>query len=97
MPLDSIRAITTFATDNLTPDLTLLLDIDPERGLRRRQSNNEEWNRLDDYELAFHRRVRDGFFELVKAAPARLRVINADKNVEELQKEIREIVMGVLR
>lgn len=97
LPLDSIRAITTFATDNLTPDLTLLLDIDPERGLRRRQSNNEEWNRLDDYELAFHRRVRDGFFELVKAAPARWRVINADKNVEELQKEIREIVMGVLR
>jgi thymidylate kinase len=41
--------------------------------------------------------VRDGFFELVKAAPARWRVINADKNVEELQKEIREIVMGVLR
>lgn len=97
LPLDSIRAITAFATDNLIPDLTLLLDIDPERGLRRRQSNNEEWNRLDDYELAFHRRVRDGFFELVKAAPKRWRVINADKNVEELQKEIREIVMGVLR
>ncbi len=92
LPLDSIRAITAFATDNLTPDLTLLLDIDPERGLRRRQSNNEEWNRLDDYELAFHRRVRDGFFELVKATPERWRVINADKNVEELQKEIREIV-----
>lgn len=97
LPLDSIRAITAFATDNLIPDLTLLLDIDPERGLRRRRSNNEEWNRLDDYELAFHRRVRDGFFELVKAAPARWRVINADKNVEELQKEIRGIVMGVLR
>jgi dTMP kinase len=92
LPLDAIRAITTFATDNLTPDLTLLLDIDPERGLRRRRSNNEEWNRLDDYELAFHRRVRDGFFELVKASPARWRVINADKNVEELQEKIREIV-----
>ncbi len=92
LPLESIRAITAFATDNLTPDLTLLLDIDPERGLRRRRSNNEEWNRLDDYELAFHRRVRDGFFELVKAAPERWRVINADKNVEELQKEIRGIV-----
>ena len=97
LPIDSIRAITAFATDNLIPDLTLLLDIDPERGLRRRRSNNEEWNRLDDYELAFHRRVRDGFFELVKAAPKRWRVINADKNVEELQKEIREVVMGVLR
>lgn len=97
LPLDSIRAITAFATDNLIPDLTLLLDIDPERGLRRRQSNNEEWNRLDDYELAFHRRVRDGFFELVRESPERWRVINADKNVEELQKEIREIVMGVLR
>ncbi|MBI5052276.1 MAG: dTMP kinase [Chloroflexi bacterium] len=92
LPLDSIRAITAFATDNLIPDLTLLLDIDPERGLRRRRSNNEEWNRLDDYELAFHRRVRDGFFELVKAAPERWRVINADKNVEELQEEIRGIV-----
>ena len=97
LPLESIRAITAFATDNLIPDLTLLLDIDPERGLRRRQKNNEEWNRFDDYELAFHRRVRDGFFELVKAAPERWRVINADKSVDELQKEIREVVGKALR
>jgi thymidylate kinase len=41
--------------------------------------------------------VRDGFFELVKAAPERWRVINADKNVEELQKEIREIVKAGLK
>lgn len=96
LSLESIRAITAFATGNLIPDLTLLLDIAPERGMGRKRTNNEEWNRLDDLELAFHERVRNGFYELVKAEPKRWRVIDADKDVEALQKEIRGIVEKAL-
>ena len=71
LPLETIRAITDFATDNLKPDLTLLLDIDAERGLRRRQSPGSEWNRLDDYTLAFHQRVQQGYHALAAAEPGR--------------------------
>ncbi len=92
LPLETIRAVTALAADSLAPDLTLLLDIDPERGLRRRQTNGAEWNRLDDYALAFHKRVRDGFLELAKAEPERWRVLNADRGVEEVQQEVRNVI-----
>jgi len=96
LPLNSIRAVTALATDSLIPDLTLLLDIDAERGLRRRQSNGAEWNRLDDYTLAFHQRVRQGYMEMVKAEPARWRVLNADQPVDILQEEVREVVAAFM-
>lgn len=97
LPLETIRAITDFATDNLKPDLTLLLDIDAERGLRRRQSPASEWNRLDDYVLAFHQRVRQGYHALAAAEPARWRTFNADQSVEALQEEIRVVVIEVMK
>ncbi|HLF02509.1 MAG TPA: dTMP kinase [Anaerolineales bacterium] len=97
IPLDTIRAITAFATDNLKPDLTLLLDIDAERGLRRRQTGQAEWNRLDDYTLAFHQRVRNGFLELAGAEPERWRVLNAEQDAESLQAEVRRVVKERLK
>ncbi len=93
LPLDTIRAVNAFATDALTPDLTLLLDIDPERGIQRKQAHNAEWNRMDDYALAYHQRVRQGFLALAAAEPGRWRVLNADKPVEELQEEVRAAVL----
>ncbi len=96
LPLDAIRAITNFATDGLSPDLTLLLDMDAESGLRRRQTSQTEWNRLDDYDLAFHQRARQGYHALAAAEPNRWRVIKADQPLEKLQNEIRSIVAGAL-
>ncbi|MBI4314775.1 MAG: dTMP kinase [Chloroflexi bacterium] len=97
LPLDTIRAVSAFATDALAPDLTLLLDIDPERGIQRKQAHNAEWNRMDDYALAYHRRVRQGFLALAAAEPGRWRVLNADKPAEELQEEVRAVVMEAVR
>ena len=93
VPLETIRTLTAFATDSLIPNLTLLLDIDVERGLRRRQTSGAEWNRLDDYALAFHKRVRQGFLELAKAEPKRWRVLNADQPMDKLQDDVRKTVM----
>ncbi|MBI3242297.1 MAG: dTMP kinase [Chloroflexi bacterium] len=97
LPLDTIRAITRFATDGLNPDLTLLLDMDAETGLRRRQTTQGEWNRLDDYALAFHQRARQGYHALAAAEPNRWRIINADQPVEKLQEAIREIALEKLK
>src|SRR5271157_4302360 len=45
--LDEVRALVKYATGGLTPDLTILLDIDIEAGLKRKMQNASEWNRLD--------------------------------------------------
>jgi dTMP kinase len=79
--LSRLRTIVEFATGGLKPDLTLLLDIDAEDGLRRRTKSGE-WNRLDAYTT--HRRVRQGYFELM-AGPKRWVKIDASRSPQAIQ------------
>ena len=92
MDLDILKQILSFATGGLKPDLTLLLDVDVEEGLRRRRCSGGEWNRLDAYEVEFHKRVRAGYHELAKAEPDRWEVIDANLNVEMVQSNIRKVI-----
>jgi dTMP kinase len=87
-----VRAIVDFATGCLTPDLTLLLDINVDEGLRRRAGEGSI-NRLDAYELAFHQRVRDGYLQMAIAEPDRWVVVDASRSFEQVQTDIRKIVM----
>jgi dTMP kinase len=95
--LDQLRSLLDYATGGLRPDLTLLLDIDAEEGLCRRKKCGGEWNRLDDYELALHRRVRQGYLELIKLEPERWRVVDASQPLEEVQDAIRKVVINYLQ
>jgi len=90
LDLDTLKAITAFATGGLKPDLTLYLDVDVEEGLRRR--HGQEWNRLDAKDIAYHRRVRHGYLELIKAEPQRWVVLDGARAVEQVQREIQEVV-----
>ena len=96
LELETLRLITAFATDRLRPDLTLLFDVDAETGLRRRQSGGGEWNRLDDYALAFHQRVRAGYLELARAEPDRWVKLDAAQEVLALETEVRRVVAARL-
>ena len=87
-----LRRLLEFATGGLQPDLTLLLDIDAEEGLRRRQTGGGEWNRLDAYQLAFHRRVQAGYHELTAAEPARWHTVDATQKPEMVQLALRRAV-----
>jgi dTMP kinase len=93
LDLATLRLITAFATDRLRPDLTLLFDLDAETGLRRRQQGGVEWNRLDAYDLDFHRRVRAGYLELCAAEPDRWVCLDATLDREVLQMEVRRVVV----
>jgi dTMP kinase len=93
--LDQVRALIAFATGGLKPDLTLLLDVDVEVGLRRR-ARDGEWNRLDDYELAFHKRVRQGYLQMAQAEPQRWVIVDAAKPPDQVQAAIRRIVSACL-
>jgi dTMP kinase len=89
--IESLRVLVTFATGGLKPDLTILLDVDVETGLRRKELKGE-WNRLDAYDLDFHQRVRRGYFNLVQAEPERWVVIDASQSPTKVQEEMRRVV-----
>jgi dTMP kinase len=89
---DVIRNLLSFATGGLIPDLTLLLDVDAETGLLRRQTGGGEWNRLDAYQLEFHRRVRSGYHELAALEPSRWVTVDAEQTPEMVQLAIRRVV-----
>jgi len=80
-----LRQILDFTTGGLWPDLILLLDIDAETGLKRRISGGGEWNRLDDYALALHKRVRQGYLEMAREDPRRWIVVDASPPPAEVQ------------
>ncbi|MBT7188657.1 MAG: dTMP kinase, partial [Anaerolineae bacterium] len=82
--LDEVRALISYATGGLKPDMTILLDLDVEIGLARK-TNGDEWNRLDAYTMEFHQRVRKGYLELVKAEPERWVVVNAEQSWDDVQ------------
>ncbi len=91
--LDQVRALVQYATGGLVPDLTILLDLDVEAGLRRKTQNGAEWNRLDAYTLEFHQRVRRGYLEMVKAEPQRWVVIDAGREWRAVQQDLGRVVM----
>lgn len=94
--LATLRQIIDFATGGLKPDLTLYLDIDVEAGLRRRTGEEDEWNRMDDYALEFHQRVREGYHKMVAAEPERWVVIDGGRSVEEVQEDLKRVVLARL-
>lgn len=93
--LGQVRALVAYATGGLAPDFSVLLDLDVEVGLARK--NNDEWNRLDAYTVEFHRRVRLGYLELVKQEPTRWARLDAGKEWQAVQQELRNIVEERLR
>jgi dTMP kinase len=94
--LDVLSGIVGFATGGLKPDLTLLLDLEVEEGLRRRAQGGE-WNRLDAYQLDFYQRVRRGYHEMARAEPQRWVIIDASQTPERVQADIRRVVLERLR
>ena len=94
--LEQIRGLVKYATGGLVPDLTVLLDVDVEEGLRRKKNDNE-WNRLDAYTVEFHQRVHAGYLEMVKAEPDRWVVVDAGAKWDQVQDELRKAILRRLK
>jgi len=95
LDLGMIRQLVYFATGGLKPDLTFLLDIDVEMGLRRRAAGGE-WNRLDALGLDFYQRVRAGYLEMAAQEPDRWVVIDALKPPDEIKADIYQVISAYL-
>ena len=94
--IPTLKKLLDFSTGGLYPNLTFLLDLDVEIGLERRKHSGGEWNRLDAYALAFHKRVREGYLKLVADEPQRWRVVDASQSFDDVQKALRKILRSEL-
>lgn len=93
---DQIRDLSLFATNNLLPDLTILLDLPAEQALARRAKTGEAPDRLEREKVEFFENVRQAFLALAAAEPQRFLVIDANQSVGEMQEKIREKVSSLL-
>jgi len=91
-----VRWVNEVATGGLLPDLTILLDVDPAEGLARARAGKgggaDRGDRLEQEELAFYQRVREGFLRLAAESPHRFAVVDASGAVEAVQRQIVEMV-----
>lgn len=97
--LDLLRQLNDFANRGVKPDLTLLLDCPVELGLSRtaqRQSNagsaRSREDRFEREKVEFHEKVRAGFLAMARAEPERFRIIDASRSVEQVSREIQNVI-----
>ncbi len=93
LDVEDIARFNWWATGGRTPDLTILLDMDPMAGLSRRTRSAD---RLEAEPEEFHLRVRGGFLALARAEPGRYLVLDADRPAEEITRDIQDRVRDLL-
>jgi dTMP kinase len=93
LPVTEIAALNKWGTGGLLPDLTVVLDLPPATGLRRRLSSAD---RLESEPVEFHQRVRDGFLKLAAAEPGRYLVVDASQPEAEVGRHIQLRVRELL-
>lgn len=97
LDLELIQGLNRIATFGLRPDLTILIDLPPEESRRRSPTQGEAHNRMEREEEGFHRRVRQGYLQIVASEPDRFRVVDGRGTVEEVQGKVWQIVDQFLK
>lgn len=85
--IDLVEQLNKVATKNTVPDLTFLIDIEPEMGLGRLQGKD----RIENEEVQFHSSVRQAYLKIAAGAADRIRVINGSRKREAISSEVLEI------
>lgn len=93
---ENLRYLYKIAVGDFKPDLTIVLDIAPEIGLKRsfakaETSDNKEL-RFENINIDFHNRLRNGFLQIAENEPDRCVVLDANKAIEELHQDIIKVV-----
>jgi dTMP kinase len=96
LDIEEVTRTSRWATGGLLPQLTLVLDLPAEDGLRRARGRSGRADRLEAEAIDFHERVRAGFLELAKADPARYAVIAANGAPDQVADAVRAAVFGLL-
>lgn len=89
LDLEEIRHLNNIATSGLKPDLTIVFDVDVETSSSR---VGKEKDRMESAGIEFFERVRKGFLEIAKSEPNRVKVIDSTQTIEEIHKQVVELV-----
>lgn len=99
--VETVLAINRLAVVGCEPDLTVLLDIETQKGLIRLEGRNRRdktgHDRIEREASAFHERVRAGFLQLAHKWPERIRIIDAMRAEEEVEAVVWDLVCGALK
>ncbi|APH45681.1 dTMP kinase [Microbacterium sp. 1.5R] len=93
---DEIRDLSLWAAEGALPDLTVLLDLDPESARVRLDSADKPFDRLEAEKTEFHARVRDAYLALAQAEPERFLVLDAAATPENIAEQIRDRVSTLI-
>ena len=91
--IDNINMLNELAVNGVHPDLTIVFDIDTETSMER---VGAEKDRLESAGIEFHKRVRNGYLEIAKKNPQRIKVVDASQTIEDVQRDVIKIVEDVL-
>jgi dTMP kinase len=94
LDLAMVLAINNAATQGLKPDLTVLLDISTEAGLARKKAKRQD--RFERENIAFHQRVREGYFKMAASDPRRWLVVDASQSKRKIAQVIWQRVSQLL-
>jgi len=91
LDVEEVRNISLWAVDNLIPDLTVLLDLDAQAAIQRRNKTGTEPDRLEREKVDFFERARSQYLELAKES--RFLVVDATLSIDEIQQQVRARVL----
>jgi len=92
LDLSWIKKMNTLAAAGLVPDITILLDIAPRRGLKKVMEAKGCKDRFEQEHLAFHQKVRRGYLAIGRQEPRRIKIISGNKSIKTIQQKIEKLV-----
>ncbi|HKZ45866.1 MAG TPA: dTMP kinase [Thermodesulfobacteriota bacterium] len=98
LDLEAVTNLNKWVTEGILPTVTFIIDCPPEIGLKRalaridtRAGSNKE-DRFEREDIEFHKKVREGYLKLAKTEPNRIKIINGDRDIPVIHKEICGII-----
>lgn len=92
LDLELVEKVSKTAALSLKPDLTILLNLPVRVGLSRLEKRSGK-TKMDEEPVEFHERVRNGYIFIAQKEPMRVKVVNAARDIDEVQEEIRTVVL----
>ncbi|MCB0332676.1 MAG: dTMP kinase [Bdellovibrionales bacterium] len=96
LDLELVNTINSLAVQDCLPDLVILLDLEPEVGLKRTKSRGHERDSFEEEELAFHHRLRDGFLNIAQEVKEPFLIVDASQSEEEVYEYVRPVFQKLL-
>ncbi len=92
VPLDRIRQLHSIVLGEFAPDLTIILDLPPDEGLRRVNSRAQTISRFEKHPAEFYQKVRNGYLQIANENPDRCAVVDAGLPIGQISEQICQLV-----